>query len=967
MEKGIERIKWTGEGKVVSNYSIPNVKITIQADQFVYFQISEWADGTTKAEREENVFWNFQTYKPRKSILETTRLGNQKYGIKLPKRLCGPYSYYLEASIPSLKYSKKAGLALGGWCESKIIKSKWCKVIDGPDVSKSNVFSYGETIHLNLDTEGLNGHKNLIVDIYRKNGNEGELIKVYTSVDVNDGEINIAITDTFTWFGKIKEIKDVEQFYIKVKNPITKKYIPDSNDEIIHGRFLKIKKKIEPSIPKPPTNVTAFKIGEPEKYMKNGGHCNFKKIILYEDNEPVTIFDEGKFNQQVSGKDRFITVKQIHYDFDKFNIRQDAKNTIDEITKFLLDSPYLPVEIGSHTDCRGTDEYNDKLSHKRAQTIVDSLVKSGVDVGRISAKGYGKTRLLHFGENISEQLHEQNRRTTLLFKVYGNNANPINIDIIAPSYSYSPRKKIKLKIPDQQFKGCFKDDKYKHNLSKNVIENTQHSLNKITPYSGDIIEHPIFSIINSDFENHYVKYLRKFLFPKETINYGDITNDYYFYINSCAYYSDKTKPTLHIKTYPDVVWIGHFQYNYKTKADDKDDKQREPYYFHGYAVELKNGISQEIKELTESLFGKLMILIPGGWLARDVFFPYVEKQSKFYDVGLHAIYDRVLEKKDELLSLKGTEVDFIKTDNVTRYIVALVIYELVAIDIIIDLLMIYLTRGRSAQGRLAKIAREAKKVSKYLKDAGAELVPPSIAVNTGMYYKTQSDNRLALIFEANLKADPIVAVNFEEKFDLIQMLEEKKEPVAGEKPVNKKLEKNKKILAEGLKAIGIKEIKGKITVVGELACEFNVKYNLLTNTYDIKDKLGNFINNSEAKIVFKEQIIVTVIINGKYKNEFKFFGIETQVDGKFELKLNGSAALKTNFKYDKTDGLYMNKTLIFSGIKGTFTGSIKAKSTQLGDLLDYSPNEGKPINFNLIEPHDISLGTIQFFNQPKKA
>ncbi|WP_264552102.1 OmpA family protein [Flavobacterium sp. N2038] len=941
MEKGIERIKWTGEGQVAANHSIPNVKITIKADQFVYFQVSEWADDTTKEEKEKNIYWNLLTNKPRKSLLESTRKANQKYGIKLPKKLCGPYAYYLEASISGLKYSQKAGLVVGGWCESKIIKSKWSTSIDGPDVRNSKVFSYGETIYLNVETEGLNGHKNLIVDIYRNNA-EGELINVYTSVDVNDGEINIAITDTFTWFGKIKGIKDVEQFYIKVKNPITKKYIPNSNNETIHARFLKIKKKIEPSFPKPPTNVTAFKVGEQEKYMKNAGHCNFKKIILYEDNEPVSIFDEGKFSQQVSGKDRFITVKKIHYDFDKFNIRPDAKKTIDEITKFLLASPYLPVEIGSHTDCRGTDEYNDKLSHKRAQTIVDSLVKSGIDAGRISAKGYGKSRLLHLGENIPDTLHEQNRRTTLLFKVYGNNANPINIDIIAPSYSYNPRKKVKLKIPDQQFKACFKEGKNKHSLDKNVIENTQYSLNKTTPYNGDTIEHPVFSIINADFKNHYVKYLRKFLFPKETINYGDITNDYYFYINSCAYYSDKTKPTIHIKTYPDVVWMGHFQFNYQDKS---------PFYFHQKELSLKRGIKQEIKELTESVFGSLMVLIPGGWVTRDVLFPYVEKQAEFYDVGLHAIYDRTLEKKEEALSLKGTEVDFIKEDNTTRYIAAFVVYELVAIGIIIDLLMIYLTRGKNLEGRLAKIASKVKKVSKYLNDSGAELVPPSIAINTGMYYKTQLDNRLALIFEANIKADPLVAINFEKKFDLKDLIKQKL--------THKDNQKKQGEINAFLKTIKT-NLTATLSIVGEIAINHRIQYNLLTNTHTVTDKIANLVQTQT--VTYSEKIKGKMFLEGDVsKKFFKFYPI--QVDANIKLDLNCEAVVKTEYGYDQKGGkgLFMEKKLIFSGLKGAFTGNVKVRA-QDEELLDYSPNEGKPIPFTLFDGDTYNLGRIYFFN-----
>jgi hypothetical protein len=206
MKKGVKKIKWTGKGEVSATHSKPDAKLTAKGDQFVFFKIDEWEEGTTELEKGKNVFWHFQTNRGRESVLHMTKPYNVDYGIKIPKKLCGPYCYYLEASIPSLSNSKKAGLMVGGWCEQKILKSKWSTTNDGEDVRKSHVFSYGNTIHLNLDTEGLNGYTNLIVDIYRK-GEDETPIKVYTSVDVADGEVNLSISDTLSWYGKIKGIK----------------------------------------------------------------------------------------------------------------------------------------------------------------------------------------------------------------------------------------------------------------------------------------------------------------------------------------------------------------------------------------------------------------------------------------------------------------------------------------------------------------------------------------------------------------------------------------------------------------------------------------------------------------------------------------------------------------------------------------------------------------------------------------
>jgi hypothetical protein len=116
MKKGVKKIKWTGKGEVSKTYSIPDVKLTANGNQFVFFKISEWEEGTTELEKGKNVFWHFQTYRLRETVLKTTKPYNEDYAIKIPKKLCGPYAYYLEASIPSLSDSKKAGLAVGGWC-----------------------------------------------------------------------------------------------------------------------------------------------------------------------------------------------------------------------------------------------------------------------------------------------------------------------------------------------------------------------------------------------------------------------------------------------------------------------------------------------------------------------------------------------------------------------------------------------------------------------------------------------------------------------------------------------------------------------------------------------------------------------------------------------------------------------------------------------------------------------------------
>ena len=111
---------------------------------------------------------------------------------------------------------------------------------------------------------------------------------------------------------------------------------------------------------------------------------------------------------------RPVTLNKIFYDLDKTNIREEASTDLDKIVRFLVDNPTYKIEIASHTDSRGSDEYNLELSQKRAQAVVDYLVRKGIDKNRLIAKGYGETKLVNKCSNgvaCSEEEHQQNRRT----------------------------------------------------------------------------------------------------------------------------------------------------------------------------------------------------------------------------------------------------------------------------------------------------------------------------------------------------------------------------------------------------------------------------------------------------------------------------------------------------------------------------------------------------------------------------
>ncbi len=116
-------------------------------------------------------------------------------------------------------------------------------------------------------------------------------------------------------------------------------------------------------------------------------------------------------------KNKEITLENIYYDYDKWNIRDDAKPTLNELSNLLQNNPAIKIQLSSHTDCRGRDTYNLTLSQKRAESAVEYLISRGIETTRLRAQGYGETQPAVNCEctKCTEEQHQSNRRTT--FKI----------------------------------------------------------------------------------------------------------------------------------------------------------------------------------------------------------------------------------------------------------------------------------------------------------------------------------------------------------------------------------------------------------------------------------------------------------------------------------------------------------------------------------------------------------------------
>ena len=86
-----------------------------------------------------------------------------------------------------------------------------------------------------------------------------------------------------------------------------------------------------------------------------------------------------------------VVIDNIFYDFDKATLRPESKKALDEMIKMLNDNPNVTIELGAHTDRKGTNQYNERLAQRRAQSVVDYLIAGGIEAARLEAKGYGES------------------------------------------------------------------------------------------------------------------------------------------------------------------------------------------------------------------------------------------------------------------------------------------------------------------------------------------------------------------------------------------------------------------------------------------------------------------------------------------------------------------------------------------------------------------------------------------------
>ena len=188
-------------------------------------------------------------------------------------------------------------------------------------------------------------------------------------------------------------------FSDKIANT-TEKLISSANGKVILQ--LKDKKPSE----KADFNILLDKKGYLAKKVE------FNKSLNSVDSLKLTVY----MDKITVGMDlkKIIKINPIYFDLNKYNIRPDAAKELDKIVKVMNENPNMVIELGSHTDSRGSDAYNLRLSDKRAKASAKYIKERITNPKRIYGKGYGETKLLNRCKNgvrCSEKEHQVNRRT----------------------------------------------------------------------------------------------------------------------------------------------------------------------------------------------------------------------------------------------------------------------------------------------------------------------------------------------------------------------------------------------------------------------------------------------------------------------------------------------------------------------------------------------------------------------------
>ena len=168
--------------------------------------------------------------------------------------------------------------------------------------------------------------------------------------------------------------------------------------------------------------VTFPDLEQGKKYFVTVTHPNFETYegpVAFKGKETNLVFELKKKELELAEVDlaKILGIRIIYFDLDKHFIRTDAALELQKIADIMKQYPQMKIDVRSHTDSRSAADYNLQLSQKRADATRAWLIKQGIAPARLTAHGYGESKLVNKcadGVKCKDEQHQENRRSEFI-------------------------------------------------------------------------------------------------------------------------------------------------------------------------------------------------------------------------------------------------------------------------------------------------------------------------------------------------------------------------------------------------------------------------------------------------------------------------------------------------------------------------------------------------------------------------
>ena len=221
--------------------------------------------------------------------------------------------------------------------------------------------------------------------------------------------------------------------------------VPRHLDDVLINIGLQLPIGLLPPPPPPPEPVKVVAVEEPADSDHDGvidslDQCPGTEagVIVDEKGCPIPKCEKPKPGDRISlagcKAGDVIVLNGVNFEFDKARLTPNAKTILDQVADELTSRPDIHVEIGGHTDSRGSDAYNQRLSEERAKSVVAYLAERGIAAERMSEHGYGESQPV--ADNETDEGRELNRRVEL--KIVDQAGEGSTAEVSAPAVTAEP-------------------------------------------------------------------------------------------------------------------------------------------------------------------------------------------------------------------------------------------------------------------------------------------------------------------------------------------------------------------------------------------------------------------------------------------------------------------------------------------------------------------------------------------------